>query len=101
MTFYPDFERDTSRFVSKSFGRKSEKMIGQTEIILLMLMIYPLIKYTIDKRDYFFKTVVEFSILSQDEQEQISKKGFKYFFGSVLLFVLSIIIIVIKTFIKK
>jgi len=99
MTFYPDFERDTSRFVSKSFGRNSGKMIGQMGIILLILIIYPLIKYTIGTRNYFFRTVVKYSILSQDEQKQISKKGMKYFIGSILLFVLSIITMIIKSFV--
>lgn len=100
MVFVPDFEKDSNRFLRKSFGRNSGRAIGKIGAILLILVIYPIINFTIGSSKVYYDSIVKSSLLlSADEQKAMSKKGLKSFLLPVILFGIAMIALLIKTFI--
>lgn len=99
ITFFPDAERTMNRFVRKTIGRTSGRMLGKILALVLMTVSYLLIRYTLGTVKSYQKTITVFSKLSADEQERISKKGLKIFLMSIAFLGITLVSVLIKTYI--
>lgn len=66
------------------FHGSSGRLVGRTIAILGLVVIFPIVKFTIGKKENFDKTIALFEALPEAEQEAISKRGLIYFFGSII-----------------
>lgn len=99
IVFVPDFEKEMNRFLRRSFGRNAGRAIGKISALLLILIIYPIINFTIGSSKSYYQNIVKLSLLSKDEQKEISKKGLKFFISSVIIMGVAMIAILVKTYI--
>lgn len=99
LIFIPDFDKEISKFIRRTFGRSAGKSIGQILAIILFLISYLIIRLTVGTKKYHNKIIIYFNTLSENEKEVVSKNGFKFFTYSILFMVISIVTMIIKTYI--
>lgn len=68
------------------------KGMGRLIALLLMATIYPIVIYTVGKKENFDKTIAAFEAMSDAEQKEVSSKGIKYFFGSIGIAFVSVLL---------
>lgn len=83
---FADYMGDSIRSV---FGGSSGRMIGRLIAIIGLVLIFPIVNYTVGKKENYDKTIAAFEALPAEEQKAVSKRGLVYFFGSIGAAILS------------
>ena len=83
---FADYMGDTIKNV---FHGSSGRMTGRLIALLGLALIFPIVKFTIGKKENFDATIAAFEALSEEQQKAVSKRGLIYFFGSLGAAVLS------------
>jgi hypothetical protein len=78
--FFADYMGDAIRNV---FHGSSGRMVGRLIAIIGLALTFPIVKFTVGKKEYFDKTIATFEALPEAEQKAASKRGLIYFFGSI------------------
>lgn len=99
MAIFPDLDRIMNRFFRKSFGRSSGKFIGQLIGLSLFILSYPIIRFTVGSEKSYNRTITSFMILPKIEKEAISKKGLKFFIGSIVFMAIGLVAMLLQTYI--
>ena len=61
------------------FGRSSGKTIGRLIGIALILLIYPILKFTVGTEESFNNAINQYEAMSDEDKDKTAKKG-KWFF---------------------
>lgn len=69
--------------IKNIFQSSSGRMTGRIIALIGLVLIFPIVKFTIGKKENFDKTIATFETLNEAEQNAISKRGLLYFFGSI------------------
>ena len=77
---FADYMGDTIRNV---FHGSSGRMTGRLIAIIGLVLIFPIVKFTVGRKENFDKTIATFEALPEAEQKAVSKRGLIYFFGSI------------------
>lgn len=73
-------------------GRSTGKTIGQVLALLLFLLLYPIIKYTIGSESSYLKIIEEYLSIDKEVRGETAAKGLSALIISCVIFVASIII---------
>jgi hypothetical protein len=74
-------------------GKLSGKLVGGIIALLLFIIIYPIVQSIYGNTDRFKEITAKFDNCKLDEQQQISKEGFVWFIGTIVISVISILIL--------
>ena len=77
---FADYMGDTIRNV---FHGSSGRMVGRLIAIIGLALVFPIVKFTVGRKENFDKTIATFEALPEAEQKVVSKRGLIYFFGSI------------------
>lgn len=91
--YYPNFEVESTKFIEKYFGKTAAKGISKLILVLFFGGLYFLIKKTAGSLNIYNKTIEEFSLLSQYEQERMKKIGNIYFLIPIFLYITTMILL--------
>lgn len=95
MIFSEDFTDAFGDLITDTFGRRSGRSVGKFVALIPFLISLPLIRYTLGKESSYDALIAEFESLSAEEQKQVSNKGLYYFFVSMGVFMLAVVLIFI------
>jgi hypothetical protein len=95
--YYPNFETTISDFFDKFFGERAGKGISKLVLVLFFGIIFYSLKYTIGSQSIYNRTIEEFSLLTDYQQKKIKRIGNIYFLISILIFITTMILLMIKT----
>ena len=98
LIFIPNFGVDIANFLETLFGKSSSRFIGKLIVFLLGVPIYFMVKHTIGSKESYKKIIVAFQNFDKVKQEKISKKGIVYFLGTVFLFIICLVVVILKTY---
>ena len=79
----PAFADSIDDLLKDLFGRSSGKTIGRLIGIFLIILIYPIIKFTIGTKEKFDQTMTDFESMSDEDKEKTAKKGKLFFILSI------------------
>ncbi|MEM7106380.1 MAG: hypothetical protein AAF502_24850 [Bacteroidota bacterium] len=65
------------------FGRSSGKTIGRLIGIALILLIYPILKFTVGTDESFYNAISEYEGMSDEDKEKTAKRGKWFFLTSI------------------
>jgi len=99
VTFFPDVEKEMNRFVRKTVGRTSGRMFGKILALVLMVIAYLSIRFTLGTEKRYQKIVQTFEKLPVSNQKQISKKGLQTFIAAIIFIGIALLALLIKTYI--
>ena len=91
ITISPDLGKYLQGVFIDMVGRQSGKGMGQTLAFLVVMFIYPWVKFTMGTQQNYQQTIDAFEKLSAEEQLQVSKKGLQYFIISLGLVIGSLV----------
>ncbi len=82
MAIVPDF-RD---YMEDIFDGRSGRTIGRLLVIGLLVLIYPIIHFTVGSQKNYMGIKKEFFDSPEEQREVYASKGKKLFFGSLIIF---------------
>jgi len=88
----PDFADFLEDLRKDIFGRSRGRNVGRIVAIVPFGIIYLLVRFTMGQPKTYAKIIAQFERLSNDEQKLISNRALRYFLGSVIAFVLILIL---------
>lgn len=99
ITWFPDIERAINRAIRKVVGRTTGRMMGKLIAFVFMVISYVVIRWTIGTQRNYEQLITTFDKMPIHDQEKISKKGLKAFIGTIVFIVISLIGLLVKTYI--
>ncbi len=66
------------------------EVAGRVGIIMILSLIYLIAFAAFGGKQYFLETIREFISMDEDSQNATSQRGFRYFYGSLLIFFISV-----------
>ncbi len=86
MVISEDFLDAFTDLIEDIFGRRRGRSIGRLVAIVPFIIVLPIVRYTLGTESSYNSTISEFESLSDQDQLVVSKKGLRYFIGSLIGF---------------
>lgn len=92
---FPSIADTTEGFLKSIFGRGLGRTIGRIMAILLVLIIYPIVSYTIGSQANYDKTISTYESFSVARKNQIAKRGGLFMYCTLGVIVIPILLSVL------
>jgi len=92
ISLFPGLSNGVEGFLKDIFGRTAGRALGKILVVLMMVLVYPVLKYTVGKQENFIRLKNEYLNFSPEEQALAAKKGARFFYLCLASLILPLIL---------